>query len=142
MVDEAIALGKEARRTDDLGLVRHALELRRRGERRGGQLLALGKPSHPDLGEHQEARWRAAAETSDEVFEASLKRLLARQVVGAHPGGSPPGIKMHISKWSRDDLGILSRTIEAADPVSAAGQVQVQLESKASGPTDRGKASL
>ncbi len=118
LIDEAVALAKTARRKEDLRLLRHAVEMQRRAERRGGQLL--GKRSHPNVDKHQVARWRAAAETSDEVFEAALKRTIARQSIGVS-SGTNWRIKMRLSDWFLDDAGFPTRVLTAVD-VPAVGE--------------------
>ena len=116
LVDEAIALAKTARKEQDLELLRHAVETRRRLERRGGQLL--GKRAHVDIDKDQAARWREAADPTDAVFEASLRRSLARQAVGASASNCWR-IRMRLTPWFLDRDGTLTRVLTAVDSSAA-----------------------
>ena len=88
--------------------------MRRRAERRGGQIIAAEPPPN-GLSKAKAARWRRYALMTPQKFEAALKAATARRPDPA----SCTGIKMLISPWSVDELGCATRTISAESPPAA-----------------------
>ena len=111
LIDEAVALAARARSERDLDLWRLAVEMRRRAERRGGQIIAA-EPSPDALSKAKAARWRRYAAMTPDRFEAALTAATARRPDAA----SCTGIRMQISPWTVDELGFPSRTITAEPP--------------------------
>jgi hypothetical protein len=111
LIDEAVALTSRARTANNLDLWRAAVEMRRRAERRGGEILAT-EPQPAWLSKAKAARWRRYALMTSQKFEAAMKTATARRPDAA----SCTGIKMLVSPWSVDELGFPSRTITAESP--------------------------
>ena len=115
---EAIALAARAREQQDLRLLRHAVEIKRRAGRRGGALLAAGLDSdfgarHKQLSKQLSTTWRALAAMSDDQFEANLKSVLRRQSIVVSALCS--GIKMTLAPWFIDELGFPTRIVTAVE---------------------------
>ncbi len=110
---------------------RAILEVRERAERKGGQLLLkmlergeigreCGRQSFASLGVDTDVRlrWTAAAEPTDEEFEA---KLAWKAAAAARPPCQT--VKMHITSWYVDAAdGLLTRQIFAEDGPSEAHQ--------------------
>jgi len=110
-IDAANLLADEFRKDDDLRLLRHAVEMRWRLERRGGELLKCSDSS--GLGDSTAARWRKLAAMTEDEFDSRITAALARTVIAAR--GYCHSTAMVLSPWKKDRFGNSFRTLTAVE---------------------------